>query len=45
MRERGDELPQIRDVSESVKLAALRGDEEELRRRLDTLTDLLIEVA
>lgn len=43
--ERGDEIPRVRDISESVKLAALRGDEEELRRRLDTLTDLLIEVA
>ncbi|MFM7322405.1 MAG: Hsp70 family protein [Armatimonadota bacterium] len=35
----------LREAIELVKLAVLRDDEDELRRRMDTLTDLVIENA
>ena len=35
----------LQEAIEMVKLAVLRDDEEELRRRMDTLTDLVIENA
>lgn len=43
-RVRADMVGQVREAVDMVKLAVLREDEGELRARLDSLTDLLIEL-